>query len=163
MLPPTHYALLCCLPLLTATATAQFRIDEILVDPVGPNAGRQVIEIGNHGASYALDGFIVVTSANTLTLPPLTVSAGSAVLLHLGASGTNTATDLFFPNAAPLAKSDSITLVNPTSNGYFLGDRSIEDYVSFGGGKHLILSGRRRRPAAPTASLQADEAALRVA
>jgi hypothetical protein len=32
-----------------------------------------------------------------------------------------------------------------------------------GGGKHLILSGRRRRPAAPTASLQADEAALRVA
>jgi len=134
-MPPIQSALLSLLPFLAATATAQLRVDEILVDPIGPNAGNQLIEIQSHGSATDLDGYQLVTGGNVLALPPVLLPAQSVVLLHLGASGTNTATDFYFPNAAPLSTSDSIALFRGTP---ITSGTNLIDFVSFGGGQTTL-------------------------
>jgi hypothetical protein len=117
--------------LATAPLCAQLQIDEILVNPVGPNAGNQLIELRNTTGSLNLDGWQLVTGANVLALPPVSVPIHGVVLVHLGAAGTNTSSDLYFPNAAPLSTSDSIALFRDVP---ITAPTNLVDFVSFGGG-----------------------------
>lgn len=147
-----HPALFGLLPLLAATATAQLRIDEILVDPVGPDVGRQKIELRSHGAATDLDGYQLVTGANVLALPAITLPADGIVVLQLGAAGPNSTTELYFPAAAPLQAADSVALFRGTP---ITSGTNLVDFVSFGGGQTTLpLALQMQLWAGPQATVQ---------
>jgi len=124
---------------LCTAALAQFdriEVQEVLVDPVGPNAGAQQIELRNlDGLPVDLFGLNLVTSNNALVLPSVVVPGDGVVVLHLGAAGSNSPTDVYLPGAVPLQSSDVVALFR---NQNHLDPNAITDFVSFGGGQQAI-------------------------
>lgn len=123
---------------LVVCAGAQTRVDftEILIDPIGPNAGHQLVELHNTGNVAAdLTGWTLVTPAGTYSMPAVSVAAGAFVLLHVAASGANTMTDLFLPSMPALGNVGSLALFRSgaTSN-----PADLLDFVSWGGGLGAI-------------------------
>ncbi|MEO0479095.1 MAG: hypothetical protein AAF196_06410 [Planctomycetota bacterium] len=123
-------------PLDYAALEGTFRIEEVLVDPVGPDAGNQIIEIRNvTGAPYApVDQWICVPF-DYAQFPTIEVDEGEVVRLHIAASGTNTATDWFLPTLSPLSAAETVMLFRGFDFG--ASDR-IVDAMSFGGGMARI-------------------------
>jgi hypothetical protein len=101
-------------------------IQEILVDPIGPNAGQQFVELFNSsnspvdiGGWMVTDGFNSHTFAYGFQLDP-----GACVVLHLGASGTDSATEQFVPSFGELQASGSMVLLRNGSE--------LVDFVEWG-------------------------------
>lgn len=124
---------LLALSLLAANARAQLtavRVNEILLAPA--TAGSQLVELKNHGAfPVDLTGWLVVTSQNALALPSQVLQTEACVVLHLGASGTNTLNDIFLPTATPLLAADTISLFRSAA---IAQPSELMDFVSYGGG-----------------------------
>jgi hypothetical protein len=110
-------------------------ISEVLVDPVGANGGNQIVEITNvSGAAFNPAGWQICAPFTYGSLANIEIPDRGVVRLHLGASGTNTATDQFFPGFQfrLLGGSDTFSLYVPTQ--LFLPDQ-MRDFVSWGGGQ----------------------------
>ncbi len=121
--------------MLATPAVAQLpniEIQEVLADPVGPNAAAQLIELANRsGNPVDLTGIYLVSGANQIALPMHLMPVDGIVVLHLGASGTTNPTDVYLPQAAPLAPSDTISIF---ASAAFTDPTELIDFVSFGGG-----------------------------
>ncbi|MCB9885647.1 MAG: hypothetical protein H6838_09155 [Planctomycetes bacterium] len=107
----------CLLVLLTpAVAAAQIvyypriEITEVLIDPVGVNAGRQVVEFEVGNAPVDTTSFVFVVGSSAVPFPSLVLPAGQRLRAHLGASGVSSVADLYFPTCPTLAAADSIAI-----------------------------------------------------
>lgn len=126
-------ALLACA---AVPAQTQLRITEILVDPVGSNAGRQVIEITNDwNGAIDLTGWHVAFAGLIVPLPGVVLPGGQIARLHLGVSGITNPADIFMPNVPTLSGSDTFTLL---TSGNANDPTALIDFVSWGAGSFLI-------------------------
>ncbi|MCK5942002.1 MAG: lamin tail domain-containing protein [Planctomycetes bacterium] len=141
---------LLALSLLAANARAQLtavRVNELLLTPT--TAGGQLVELKNHGSlTVDFTGWQLVTAQNQLALPSQTLPVDHTVVLHLGAAGTNTPTDIYLPGAAPLLAADTISLFRSAAVSQ---PSELIDFVSFGGGlggiQLAVLAGQWPSPA----------------
>lgn len=121
--------------LVATPAAAQLQITEVLFDPVGPDAGNQIVEIQNTSSnSFTPTGWTVCAPFRYDSLPPISIPAGGVVKLHIGVNGGSTATDFFLPNFAtrPLNPTSDTFLIYQSSSFHI--DADIVDFVSWGGG-----------------------------
>lgn len=120
-----------------AQGLSDFRITEVQYNVAG-NA--DLIEITNLGATGDLGKYrLKISGATVQTLAigastNIAVPAGGRVVLHVGQSGTNTATDLFFNLAAGLPDAaGSVALYVPNTQSTALTNATqIIDYVAWG-------------------------------
>lgn len=153
-------ALLCLLgsPALATAQTATVEFVELLVNPVGPDAGAQKVELRNTGNVPAdLTGWVLVTAAGTFAMPPVVVPAYDIVLAHVGQTGTSTATAIFLPTLPVLTNSATLALFrsSATSN-----PGELVDFVSWGGGQTtmaLAIAAGQWPNAANTITVPAQE------
>jgi len=129
-------ALLAIVLALTAAAPAQVRITEVLVDPLGPNAGAQIVELTNDlNRPVDLTGWYVSGALVTLPLPTVTLGAGGVARLHVGATGFSTPADLFVPGMPELPVVGTFTVhsgANPNDPVLLV------DFVAWNGGQQNI-------------------------
>lgn len=123
-------------PLLAALPlSAQLRISEVLIDPMGANAGQQIIEIVNTTASAFTPpaGWTMCLRPNYPAMPQIAIPAGGTVKVHFGATGTNTATDWFVAFPSLLFPDGEFALYR--TNLFFDDPLLIVDFVSWGQGQ----------------------------
>ena len=123
--------------LLNATmlhAQANPVLNEVLYDPVGANAGNQLIEIKNIGDATAdIGGWWFCNRLSYTQLPTgVTIPAGGIIVIHVGSSGTNTSTDIFLSSMVSLNTSASD--ISFYFNSTFTSSSSIRDFVQWGSG-----------------------------
>ena len=76
---------------------------EVLYDPIGVDTGLEWVELKNTG-SYTIDlgGYVMhcdnITTTYDFVFPTFSLLPGSKVVIHLRTSGTNSATDLYWPD-----------------------------------------------------------------
>lgn len=117
-------------------AQTQLRFTELLVDPVGSNAGRQVVEITNDwNGAIDLTGWHIAFAGLIVPLPSVVLPGGQIARLHLGVSGTTNPADIFMPNVPTLSGSDTFTLL---TSGNANDPTALIDFVSWGAGSFLI-------------------------
>jgi hypothetical protein len=134
LLRPTASLLLA--PLLSAQVLPDVEFTELLVDPIGANAGAQVCELRHTGhVAATLAGWRLVTPAGAFVLPTLSLAPGDVLLLHLGAAGTNTPRDVHLPTVPPLPAAGSLALFRSAA---LTDPTALVDFVSFGGGQATI-------------------------
>lgn len=120
-----------------ATAQAQLDFTEILIDPVGPNAGFQLVEMHNTGNQPVdLTGWQLVTPQGTYAMPPVVVPVDAFVLLHVAANGTSTPADIYLPTLPVLGPSGSLAMFRSAATS---SPAEIVDFVSWGGGQGAIV------------------------
>lgn len=88
----------------------RLEITEVLIDPVGANAGHQIVEIEVGNAPVDTTGHVLVVGATAVSFPQLVLPAGQRLRAHLGAAGVSSSADLYFPNCPTLAVADSIAI-----------------------------------------------------
>lgn len=75
-------------------------ITEVLYDPIGIDTGQELIEIKNTGQyTIDLDNYVLHfdgSGSNDLIFPDFSLLSGAKAVIHVGATGTNTATDLYW-------------------------------------------------------------------
>lgn len=133
------HALATTLALAATLATAQDRLDltELLLDPVGTNAGTQRVELHNPGSSPVdLTGWHLVMPQGTWALPGMVIPANGHLLLHPAATGTSSASDIFLPTMPVLGTSGSIAVFRSANA---LNPTDLVDFVSWGGGQGAIV------------------------
>jgi hypothetical protein len=129
-----HLSRAIAMALLPATAMAQLAINEALIDPFGPNAGNQIVEIVNTGNTpFDPTGWAFCVRPSYPTMPSMIIPAGGIVQVHFGQTGTNTTTDWFIPFIT-LATDGEIAIYSTTSIFNFGNPALLEDFVSWGNG-----------------------------
>ncbi|GEM_PF-3558602 len=117
------------------SGTQPFRINEVLPAPV---VGASIIEVINISAAPAdVSGFNLCWQFSYLGLPSAVLPAGGLLRVHLGASGTNTATDVFVPLGLPPlgTLAEGVSLYRPGSGfTFFSNPANIVDFVQYGAG-----------------------------
>jgi len=133
--------------LCVASATAQLRIGEVLPDPVGPNIGSQIVEIHNvSGASFTPPGNWVVCIRRGgpvlgyPLMPSIAIPPGGVVQVHVGATGTDTATDWFMPHLPFLLADDEFAIYSTDQVLLFADPAFMLDFVSWGAGPGAFSS-----------------------
>ncbi len=135
----------------TTVGLSDFRITEVLFnDP----ANHDLIEISNLGDAGDLGMYrLKINGVSTQTLKlavgfSINVPAGGSVVLHLNASGTSTATDVFLPAVAGLPLTGSVGLYVPnTVNTLLTNADQMIDFLQWG------AAGQENEPTAGTAAL----------
>jgi len=98
-------------------AIADFRITEV---EFAAGGGADRVQVTNLGDATGFLGFYRLSSvagaSTTITTDPVQVLAGSRITLHLNASGTNTATDLYFAAHPELGSAGSFALFVPNTS-----------------------------------------------
>ena len=121
----------------TPTVQAQLIITEVLVDPVGPNRGHQIVEISNPGPtaiSPENEGLSLAVGLDQVPLPENTIPPGGVVRLHIGTFGPNSETDFYIRHIRYLEESDTLSILGPK----ILDNGEVMDFVSWGGGTARI-------------------------
>ncbi len=132
MLSRSRPAVLVAALLFGSTVPAQLAISEVLVDPVGTNAGKQIVEVTNiTNSSFTPTGWWICAPLTYASIPKVAIPAGGVVKFHLGASGTSTKSDFYFPFFRALGTADVFLLFK---SNFFLNNSDIIDFVSWGGG-----------------------------
>ena len=122
--------------LLSPFLPAQLAISEVLVDPVGPNSGKQIIEIVNTtNSAFTPTGWWICSPITYAAFPSISIPAGGVVQLHISAAGTNSKTDFYFSTYRNLATSDTFLIYK---SAIFTNSADIIDFVSWGGGAGRI-------------------------
>ena len=132
---------------ITALAVTQFALPaqgwpeieftEVMVDPIGPNTNHQKIELRNaRNAPINFTGWHLVSTAGTFALPAITMQPYGLAVLHLGQTGTTTATDIYLPSMPGLLGQDTLALFRSaqTTNA-----ADLEDFVAWGGGQTSMV------------------------
>jgi hypothetical protein len=101
-------------------------IQEVLVDPVGPNAGSQYVELYNATSNPAdIGGWMLTDGFSSHTFGyGFTLAAGQRVVIHLGASGVDTPAEQFSPSFAEIQNTGSMALLQ--------GGVDLVDFVEWG-------------------------------
>lgn len=101
-------------------------IQEVLVDPVGANAGNQFVELFNSSnLTVDVGGWMLTDGTSSHTFPyGFNVAAGERVVIHVGASGTDTNADQFSPSFAELQATGSMVLLRNAND--------LVDFVEWG-------------------------------
>jgi hypothetical protein len=88
-------------------------IQEVLVDPAGPNAGSQYVELLNATNTAAdIGGWMLSDGFSSHTFAyGFTVAAGARVVIHLGSSGSDTMAEQFSPSFSELNANGSMALL----------------------------------------------------
>lgn len=125
--------------LLSPFATAQvtrLEFTEVLVDPVGADAGQQVIEYQNTGnVDIDTSTWYLAAGSTTTALPKLIIPIGTIGRIHVGKNGASSKADLYLPTHRTLSKSDSLAFFKSQSFG---DPKALVDFVSWGGGQGYI-------------------------
>jgi hypothetical protein len=116
-----------------AQAAPRLLLTELLLDPVGPNAGAQVLEVENTGSvPVDLAGWHLLVEPTAAPLPPLQLPIGAIARVHLGAAGGNTIQDLYLPGFRELGRSETVALYRSAR---FHDPADMVDFVSCNGGQ----------------------------
>lgn len=112
---------------------AQLRINELSLDPVGPNAGAQIVELINVSGAPVVIGADWSICIRPLypPMPQVTIPTSGIVRVHIGQTGTDTATDWFLPGVT-LAADGEFALYR--TNIFFDDITRIMDFASWGAG-----------------------------
>jgi hypothetical protein len=115
-------------------ADAQVRITEALVNPLGSDAGQQVVEITNFGSGTVSISSWRLVSPNAIAVLPAgrTLAAGTRYQIHLTADGTNDPLHYYTGSGfAPVsAAANSLALYAASGS---IGDPSaMRDFVQWG-------------------------------
>jgi len=98
------------------TPVARMRITEVEFAGNGDLDRVQVSNLGDAGGSLGYYRMSSQTGSwTTIDVSPITLAPSDKVTLHLGASGTNTATDVFVPGAPSLGSHGSFALYVPNN------------------------------------------------
>ncbi len=109
-------------------------INEVLYDPLGTDAGNQLIELKNTGtASGDIGGWWLCYRFEYYDIPAsVSIEPGAFLVIHLGVNGDNTATDVYIQFASALNTNSSD--LNLYLDGNFTSPSSMIDFVQWGGG-----------------------------
>ena len=133
-------------------------LTEILIDPVGPNLGAQVLELENTGdVPVDLTGWHLLVEPTSAPLPAVQLPAGAITRVHLGVAGSNTFLDLYLPGFRELGRSETVALYRSAR---FHDPADMVDFVSCNGGQGrmtVALLAGQWRSAAETVVLPAGE------
>lgn len=134
---------------LAAQTVTTVEFTELLIDPVGPNAGAQIVEMRNTGVTSAdLTGWQLVTPAGTFALPPVILPWSGIVLLRLGQSGVSNQLDIFLPTVPALGSAGTLALFRSAATS---SANELVDFVAWGGGQATMtiaqLAGQWPHPA----------------
>lgn len=117
----------------TGVPVSDFRLTEVQWNVPG---GLDLLEITNHGAvSGNLGRYRIGIGAGIVEIPisDITVAAGGHLVVHLHASGTNTATDIFLPAAPELPDlQGSVTVLMPNTVNPGATADQVVDYLEWG-------------------------------
>jgi len=134
-----------------AAGVSDFRIVQVQFNVAG---AKDLVELENLGAAGDLQKYrLKVSGVAVQTLLAATgvsypVAAGGHVIIHINASGTNTATDIFLPGVTDLPATGSVALYVPNQVNTALTDATqIIDYVEWG------ASGQENEATANTAGV----------
>ena len=108
-------------------------INEVLVDPEGPNAGNQSIELWNVGKpDFDLSGFIIDCDAGRAELPAGTIlPTASFLTIHVGSAGLDRLGEVFLADLGTLNDHQGyVAFITPGG--------IIADYVQWGGGGQAL-------------------------
>lgn len=110
-----------------AVSPSPVTIEEVLVDPMGPDAGNQYIELFNASIFDAdIGGWVLSDGYSSHTFPyGFRVNAGDRVLVHIGAAGADSPTNQFSPSFNTLSTQGSLALIRSGVD--------LVDYVQWGG------------------------------
>jgi hypothetical protein len=88
-------------------------IQEILVDPAGPNASSQYVELLNATSTAAdIGGWMLTDGFSSHTFGyGFTVAPGARVVIHLGSNGNDTIAEQFSPSFGELNATGSMALM----------------------------------------------------
>ena len=130
-------------------ASAQVRITEALVNPLGVDAGRQIVELSNLGSTtISIGGWRLVSPNDVAVLPAgQSLAANARYLVHLSADGASDALHYYTGSGfAPVSSAaHSLALYAGTGS---IGDPSVlRDFVQWG------AAGQAGEQTAATASL----------
>ena len=109
-------------------------INEVFYDPSGVDTGKEYIRLYNNSDSSVdlTNWSIDPSSANYFIIPSFTLNAKSFVNIHIGISGTNTATDLYDNGSANMGNtSGPIALFNHATTHKA---ETFVDYIEYGVG-----------------------------
>jgi hypothetical protein len=110
----------------------QLAFNEVLVDPVGSDTGKQIIELVNTtGSSFTPGGWYLCAPFAYVALPAIAVPSGGIVRLHVNMTGTDTPTDWYTGLLRDLLRRDTLVLYKSAN---FTVSTDIVDFVSWGGG-----------------------------
>mgnify|MGYP002624534922 CR=1 FL=1 len=126
-----HLAVLAAL-LISAPASAQIRISEVLANPVGPDAGNQKVELTNTAtATINIGGWWICGFFAYRQFPAsVPLAPGGKYVIHIGATGTNDSGNYYtgaFPTLSPTDDSFSLYWTNS-----FGSASAIADFVQWG-------------------------------
>jgi hypothetical protein len=109
-------------------------LSEVLVDPVGPNSGNQLIEIQNlESGAVDLSGWQICYQFAYWGLPPsTTLGAGDFLVVHVNASGTDDAQNVYTGTFLDMTASDALSLYANADD--FDDAANIVDFVQWGAG-----------------------------
>lgn len=109
-------------------------INEVLYDPLGTDAGNQLIELKNTGTAIGdIGGWWFCYRFDYFDIPAgVSIEPGAFLVIHLGATGDNTATDVNIQFASALnTNSSDLSLY---LDGNFTSPSSMIDFVQWGDG-----------------------------
>jgi hypothetical protein len=106
-------------------------INEVLYDPIGDNAGNQLVELKNVGSEpVELEDWWFCARQDYAKIPNVTMAPGEFLVAHIGVNGTNTPTDVFLPFMLTL---QSISDLGLYRNSNFTNPGSMVHFVQWGG------------------------------
>jgi hypothetical protein len=119
---------------LASQVSAQVVFNEVLLRRSGPDAHRdQAVELKNQGSStVSIGGWILCHQASVSSVIPggVSIPAGGLFVVHFRQSGTNSATEVFFPNDM-LADVSDLGLYAAGSD--FQDPGNLRAFIQFGG------------------------------
>lgn len=137
-------ALLLLAPFATGQTAPRLMITEVLVDPVGANAGAQVVELHNTGNTpIDVTGWHLTSSSASIALPGVVIDPYRIARMHLGRSGTSSPADLFLPAFPELSRTDALGLFQSAQ---VTDPNALVDFVAWNGGQgsiHVAVQARQ--------------------
>ena len=109
-------------------------INEVLYDPLGTDLGNQLIELKNTGTAIGdIGGWWFCYRFEYYDIPEdVSIEPGAFLVIHLGTTGDNSATDIYIQFASALnANSSDLSLY---LDGNFTSPSSMIDFVQWGSG-----------------------------
>ena len=113
-------------------ASQSIEFTELLLDPLGPNTGAQLVEVRNiSNLPQDLTGWHLRTMIYEVAMPPVAIPAYQTAVVHIGQSGTNTSTDLYLPALPEILPFDTLSLFRSAQT---QNPADLVDFVSYSGG-----------------------------
>ena len=104
--------------------------NEVLYNPVGSDAGNQLVELRNIGSEpVELNDWWFCARQDYAQIPNVTIEPGEFLVAHIGSNGTNTSSDVFLPSMLAL---QTVSDLNLYRDGNFTNPASMVHFVQWG-------------------------------